>query len=199
MANLMKTGVLLAALTVLVVLIGGALGGQNGMVMAFGLAMVMNLGSYWFSDKIVLAMYRAQPVDEASAPALYRIVRTLATRAGMPMPRVYVIPGEAPERVRDRPQPAARGDRRHGRHLAHHERGRAGRGAGPRALPRAEPRHADHGHRGHPGRGDHLHGPHGPVGHDLRRRPARQRRERVGRRPHRRPAHDRAGAPRRHR
>jgi heat shock protein HtpX len=96
MANLMKTGVLLAALTVLVVLIGGALGGQNGMVMAFVLAMVMNLGSYWFSDKIVLAMYRAQPVDEASAPALYRIVRTLATRAGMPMPRVYIIPGEAP-------------------------------------------------------------------------------------------------------
>jgi heat shock protein HtpX len=96
MANLMKTGVLLAALTVLVVLIGGALGGQNGMVMAFVLAMVMNLGSYWFSDKIVLAMYRAQPVDEASAPALYRIVRTLTTRAGMPMPRVYIIPGEAP-------------------------------------------------------------------------------------------------------
>jgi heat shock protein HtpX len=96
MANLMKTGVLLAALTVLVVLIGGALGGQNGMVMAFVLAMVMNLGSYWFSDKIVLAMYRAQPVDEATAPALYRIVRTLATRAGMPMPRVYIIPGEAP-------------------------------------------------------------------------------------------------------
>jgi heat shock protein HtpX len=96
MANLMKTGVLLAALTVLVVLIGGALGGQNGMVMAFMLAMVMNLGSYWFSDKIVLAMYRAQPVDEATAPALYRIVRTLATRAGMPMPRVYIIPGEAP-------------------------------------------------------------------------------------------------------
>ncbi|MFI5328258.1 MAG: zinc metalloprotease HtpX [Candidatus Rokuibacteriota bacterium] len=96
MANLMKTGVLLTALTVLVVLVGGALGGQSGMVMAFVLAMVMNLGSYWFSDKIVLAMYRAQPVDEATAPALYRIVRTLATRAGMPMPRVYIIPGEAP-------------------------------------------------------------------------------------------------------
>jgi heat shock protein HtpX len=96
MANLMKTGVLLAALTVLLVLIGGALGGQNGMVMAFILAMVMNFGSYWFSDKIVLAMYRAQPVDEASAPGLYRIVRTLATRAGMPMPRVYIVPGEAP-------------------------------------------------------------------------------------------------------
>lgn len=96
MANLMKTGVLLAALTVLLVLIGGALGGQNGMVMAFMLAMVMNFGSYWFSDKIVLAMYRAQPVDERSAPGLYRIVRNLATRAGLPMPRVYVIPGDAP-------------------------------------------------------------------------------------------------------
>jgi heat shock protein HtpX len=94
MTNLIKTGVLLAALTVLLVLIGGALGGQNGMVMAFVLAMVMNFGSYWFSDKIVLAMYRAQPVDEATAPGLYRIVRTLATRAGMPMPRVYIIPGE---------------------------------------------------------------------------------------------------------
>jgi heat shock protein HtpX len=96
MANLMKTGVLLAALTVLVVLIGGAIGGQNGMVMAFFLAMVMNFGSYWFSDRIVLAMYRAQPVDEATAPGLYRIVRTLATRAGMPMPRVYIVPGETP-------------------------------------------------------------------------------------------------------
>src|SRR5258705_3535923 len=96
MANLMKTGVLLAALTLLLVLIGGALAGQNGMVMAFVLALVMNFGSYWFSDKIVLAMYRAQPVDEAAAPALYRIVRTLATRAGIPMPTVYIIPGEAP-------------------------------------------------------------------------------------------------------
>ncbi|MGH7375363.1 MAG: zinc metalloprotease HtpX [Candidatus Rokuibacteriota bacterium] len=96
MANLMKTGVLLAALTVLLVLIGGAIGGQYGMVMAFFLAMVMNFGSYWFSDRIVLAMYRAQPVDEAQAPALYRIVRTLATRAGMPMPRVYVLPDETP-------------------------------------------------------------------------------------------------------
>ena len=96
MANLMKTGVLLAALTVLVVLIGGALGGQNGMVMALVLAMVMNLGSYWFSDKIVLRMYGAQPVDEAAAPALHRIVRTLATRAGIPMPKVYIIPGETP-------------------------------------------------------------------------------------------------------
>lgn len=96
MGNLVKTGVLLGALTALLVLIGGGLGGQNGMLMAFVLAMVMNFGSYWFSDRIVLAMYRAQPVDEAQAPGLYRIVHTLATRAGMPMPRVYIVPGDAP-------------------------------------------------------------------------------------------------------
>lgn len=96
MGNLVKTGVLLAALTVLLVLIGGALGGQQGMVVAFALATVMNFGSYWFSDRIVLAMYRAQPVDEAQAPGLYRIVRTLATRAGIPMPRVYLLPTDAP-------------------------------------------------------------------------------------------------------
>jgi len=96
MGNLVKTGVLLAALTVLLVLIGGALGGEQGMLVAFVLAMAMNFGSYWFSDRIVLAMYRAQPVDEAQAPGLYRIVRTLATRAGIPMPRVYILPDEAP-------------------------------------------------------------------------------------------------------
>ncbi|HZP35083.1 MAG TPA: zinc metalloprotease HtpX [Methylomirabilota bacterium] len=96
MGNLVKTGVLLAALTMLLVLIGGALGGQHGMLLAFVMAMVMNLGSYWFSDKIVLAMYGARPVDEAQAPGLYRIVRTLATRAGIPMPRIYILPQETP-------------------------------------------------------------------------------------------------------
>jgi len=96
MGNLVKTGVLLAALTVLLVLIGGALGGQHGMLLAFVMAMVMNLGSYWFSDKIVLSMYGAKPVDEAQAPGLYRIVRTLATRAGIPMPKVYIMPEETP-------------------------------------------------------------------------------------------------------
>jgi heat shock protein HtpX len=96
MANVMRTGVLLAALTVLLMLIGGALGGQSGMMMAFVLSIVMNFGTYWFSDRIVLAMYRAQPVDEASAPGLYRMVRNLVTRAGLPMPRVYIIPEEAP-------------------------------------------------------------------------------------------------------
>src|SRR6266481_5144956 len=96
MVNLIKTGFLLIVLTCLLVLVGGALGGRQGMTIAFILALVMNVGSYWFSDKIVLSMYGAQPVDEAQAPGLYRIVRELATRAGIPMPRVYVIAEETP-------------------------------------------------------------------------------------------------------
>src|SRR5262249_52808846 len=96
MGNLIKTGVLLAALTSLVVLIGGAVGGQQGMLIAFVLAIVMNFGSYWFSDRIVLSMYGAQPIEEAQAPDLYRMIRQLATRASIPMPRIYVIPGDTP-------------------------------------------------------------------------------------------------------
>jgi heat shock protein HtpX len=87
---------LLAVLTAMLVLIGGAIGGQQGMVVAFVIALVMNFVSYWFSDKIVLAAYGAQPTDEASAPRLYAIVHRLATRAGVPMPRVYLIPSETP-------------------------------------------------------------------------------------------------------
>lgn len=96
MSNMFKTALLLAVLTVLLVLIGGAIGGQQGMLVAFVLALVMNFFSYWFSDKMVLAMYRARPIEESQAPALYRIVRTLATRGGIPMPRVYLIPSETP-------------------------------------------------------------------------------------------------------
>jgi heat shock protein HtpX len=96
MSSVFKTGLLLAALTAMLVLIGGAIGGQQGMVVAFVIALVMNFVSYWFSDKIVLAAYRAQPIDEASAPRLYAIVHRLATRAGIPMPRVYLIPSETP-------------------------------------------------------------------------------------------------------
>jgi len=96
MGNLFKTGVLLAALTSLVLVIGGALGGQQGMTLALLLALGMNFASYWFSDKIVLRMYGAQPVDEASAPDLVAMVRRLVTRAGLPMPRLYMIPGDAP-------------------------------------------------------------------------------------------------------
>ena len=96
MGNVLKTGFLLAVLTCLVVLVGQALGGQQGMLIAFVLALGMNFFSYWFSDKMVLAMYRAQPIDEAAAPELYGMVRTLATRASIPMPKVYVIPNETP-------------------------------------------------------------------------------------------------------
>lgn len=96
MSNMFKTALLLAILTALLVLIGGAIGGQQGMLVAFFFALVMNFASYWFSDRIVLAMYGAQPIEESEAPGLYRIVRTLATRAGIPMPRVYLIPSEAP-------------------------------------------------------------------------------------------------------
>lgn len=96
MSNVFKTGLLLAILTAMLVLIGGALGGQQGMVVAFVLALGMNLFSYWFSDRIVLRMYGARPVDEAAAPRLHAMVRRLATRAGIPMPRVYLIPTETP-------------------------------------------------------------------------------------------------------
>jgi heat shock protein HtpX len=96
MGNFLKTAVLLGALTSLVVLIGDAVGGQQGMLIAFVFAIAMNFGSYWFSDRIVLAMYGAQPIEEAQAPDLYRIVRRLTTKAGVPMPRVYLIPSDTP-------------------------------------------------------------------------------------------------------
>jgi heat shock protein HtpX len=96
MSNVFKTALLLAVLTAMLVLLGGALGGQQGMVIAFVLALAMNFASYWWSDKIVLAMYRAEPIPEAQAPGLYAIVRRLTTKAGVPMPRVYLIPTDQP-------------------------------------------------------------------------------------------------------
>jgi len=96
MSNIFKTGLLLAVLTAMLVLIGGAVGGRQGMLVAFVVAVVMNFVSYWFSDKMVLAAYGAQPIEEAAAPRLYAIVHRLATRAGIPMPRVYLIPSETP-------------------------------------------------------------------------------------------------------
>lgn len=96
MNNTLKTTALLGLLTGLLILIGGYFGGSRGMSMAFVLAFLMNFGAYWFSDRIVLAMYGAQPVSEAEAPELHRIVHGLTLRAHMPMPRIYVIPSEAP-------------------------------------------------------------------------------------------------------
>jgi heat shock protein HtpX len=96
MSNTFKTAVLLGLLTGLFVLIGGYFGGRQGMIIALLFAGVMNFGSYWFSDKIVLRLYRAQEVQETEAPDLFRIVRGLAQRAGIPMPKVYIVPNEAP-------------------------------------------------------------------------------------------------------
>jgi len=93
--NTLKTVVLLTFMTVLLVFVGGAIGGRSGMIIAFGMALVMNFVSYWFSDKIVLSMYRAQPVTEAQAPDLYGSVRRLSQKAGLPMPKVYIIPEQA--------------------------------------------------------------------------------------------------------
>lgn len=96
MKNTLKTGALLGLLTGLLILIGGYFGGSQGMSIAFVMAFLMNFGAYWFSDRIILAMYRAQPVSEAEAPELHRIVQGLTLRAHMPMPRIYIIPTEAP-------------------------------------------------------------------------------------------------------
>jgi heat shock protein HtpX len=92
----LKTGILMAAITALFGAIGGAIGGQSGMMMALGFAVVTNFFAYWFSDKMVLKMYNAQEVDESSAPQYYNMVRDLASRADLPMPKVYLIHEDSP-------------------------------------------------------------------------------------------------------
>ena len=94
MPNGLKTALLLGLMSALVLAIGEVLGGSNGLIMAFGFAALMNFGSYWFSDKIVLRMYRAQAVGPEHA--LYRMVERLAARANLPMPKVYIIPDPSP-------------------------------------------------------------------------------------------------------
>ncbi len=96
MGNQIRTIILLAVLTAVILWVGRVIGGPGGMVMALVLAGVMNFFAYWYSDKIVLRMYRAREVTPQDAPELYRIVSGLAQRAGLPMPRVYVIPQDAP-------------------------------------------------------------------------------------------------------
>ena len=91
MSNWFKTTILFAAITALFMTIGGLIGGRDGMIMALLIGGGMNFFAYWFSDKMVLNMYNAQPVDETSSPYLYNMVRDLAARAQLPMPRVYLI------------------------------------------------------------------------------------------------------------
>jgi len=96
MTSQIKTALLLGLLTVLILAVGQALGGRGGLVIAFVFAMLMNVGSYWFSDKIVLSMYGAQELAPGDAPALHTMVEELARNAGIPKPRVMIVPQEAP-------------------------------------------------------------------------------------------------------
>jgi len=86
----------MVVLTIILVALGSLVGGSNGAMIAFAVALIMNLISYWFSDRIVLAMYSAKEVSEAEAPELYSVVATLSQRASMPMPRVYMIESDSP-------------------------------------------------------------------------------------------------------
>jgi heat shock protein HtpX len=96
MGNTFKTAFLLTALTLLLMFIGRVFGGQNGMLIALIIAAVMNFISYFFSDKIALAMYRAQPVTREQLPRAYQIVERLTQKIGIPMPKMYVIPSDSP-------------------------------------------------------------------------------------------------------
>lgn len=96
MFNLLKTAVLMAAITALFMAVGAMIGGRTGMLVALLVAVGMNFFSYWFSADMVLRMYDAQPVDEGSAPQFYRLVQELSQRAGLPMPKVYLINEDAP-------------------------------------------------------------------------------------------------------
>src|SRR5919198_2651225 len=92
---MVRTTLLLGALTGIIMGIGHLLGGPQGLITAFLFATIVNFGSYWFSDKLVLAMYGARQVSAAEAPMLYSVVHALALRARLPMPRLYLIPSEA--------------------------------------------------------------------------------------------------------
>ncbi|PQV65164.1 protease HtpX, MEROPS family M48B [Abditibacterium utsteinense] len=109
MQNTLKVGLMLTILTAFFVLMGRAIGGSAGMIFAFGFAILMNAGSYWFSDKIVLKMTGAQPVDQHSAPEFFRLTQNLVQRANLPMPALYII---------DDPQPNAFATGRDPKHAA---------------------------------------------------------------------------------
>lgn len=96
MTSQLKTVFLLALLSGLLIVLGGLIGGRGGVIMAFGLAIVMNIGSYWYSDKIVLSMYHARELEPSEAPFLFDTVRVLSQNANIPMPRICVIPEQAP-------------------------------------------------------------------------------------------------------
>ena len=139
--NYVKTAMLMAFLIAMLAIGGQMIGGTGGMLLFGGIGLVFNFVSYWFSDRIALMAHRAQPVTREQLPEVYEIVERLTRKAGLPMPRIYVIPSDDAQRLRHRPQPGARrggGDRGH----PAHPRPAPARGrAGPRARPREEPRH----------------------------------------------------------
>ncbi|MGE5206890.1 MAG: zinc metalloprotease HtpX [Chlamydiota bacterium] len=96
MGNTFKTALLLTALTIFLLLIGQYFGGQNGLILALGFAVLMNFVSYFYSDKISLAMYRAKPVTRDELPRVYAVVERLTQKIGLPMPKIYVIPTDSP-------------------------------------------------------------------------------------------------------
>ena len=96
MTSQLKTALLLALLTGLIIFLGQAVGGKTGLLIAFAFALIMNIGSYWFSDKIVLRMYRAKELSPSEAPMLHAMVEDLARNAGIPKPRICLIPDESP-------------------------------------------------------------------------------------------------------
>jgi len=96
MGNMFKTFILMAALTALVMLAGQAIGGRQGLTFALGMALFMNFFAYWFSDKLALKMSGAQEVDKTEAPQLHQMVEDLVVRAGLPKPRLYIIPSDTP-------------------------------------------------------------------------------------------------------
>ncbi|EEB32911.1 M48 family metalloprotease, partial [Desulfovibrio piger] len=96
MTSQIKTVLLLALLSAIIIGLGGIMGGRTGIIIAFVIAMIMNVGSYWYSDKIVLSMYQARELSEDEAPMLHRMVAELSANAGIPKPRVCVIPEDAP-------------------------------------------------------------------------------------------------------
>ena len=178
--NGFRTTILLAMLTALVVWIGQMVGGPNGAVMALIFAGAMNFFSYWFSDKIVLKMYRAQEVTANDDPELYGIVQELAGRGGLPMPKVYIIPEEAPNAFATGRNPEHAAVAVTLGHSPYSQQARTRRRAWPRAHPCQKSRYFDQQHRRDTRRRDQLSRSDGAMGRDLRRRaqPRRWRRQR---------------------
>ena len=128
--NTFKSTLLLVLLTLLLIFVGDRIGGENGMILAFVISVVMNFVSYFYSDKIALAMYRAQPVTREQLPRAYEVVERLAAKDGIPVPKIYVIPTGVAECLCHRPQSAARVGCGNARHSGPAGRRGTGRRAG---------------------------------------------------------------------